>query len=193
MTRHCEHSQASPGAQHPLHTKSCGMQDARQDKPSKRLYMSDSKIGNLLADIGQLRNDCQMDLSLKEQTVGRSTLAMWTSSTLLLLENITGLSLPNSCVMNAGFWTWKSHSTCQLVRAVQSFVKYQLSQVVSLRDMLSDLETCLTQDYCQDARDKIACKLSHLFSRMSMSRLSDFETGLRQCGKTSRDLALGLS
>ncbi len=76
MTRHCEHSQASPGAQHPLHTKSCGMQDARQDKLSKRLYMSDSKIGNLLADIGQLRNDCQMDLSLKEQTVGRSTLAM---------------------------------------------------------------------------------------------------------------------
>ena len=37
--------------------------------------MSDSKIGNLLADIGQLRNDCQMDLSPKEQTVGRSTLA----------------------------------------------------------------------------------------------------------------------
>ena len=50
-------------------------QDSRQDKSSKRLYMSDSKIGNLLADIGQLRNACQMDLSPKEQTVGRSTLA----------------------------------------------------------------------------------------------------------------------
>ena len=51
-------------------------------------------------------------------------------------------------------------------------------QAVQLRDILSDLETCLTQDYCQDARNKIACKLSHLLSRMSMSRLSDFETGL---------------
>ena len=68
-----------------------------------------------------------------------------------------------------------------------------LRQAVQLRDILSDLETCLTQDYCQDARNKIACKLSHLLSRMSMSRLSDFETGLWQCGKTSRDLALGLS
>lgn len=64
-------------------------QDARQDKSSKRLYMSDSKIGNLLADIGQLRNACQMDLSPKEQTVGRSTLARWTSSTLLQLAYLT--------------------------------------------------------------------------------------------------------
>ena len=55
-----------------------------------------------------------------------------------------GLSLPNSCVMNAGLWTWKSQSTCRLVRAVQSFVKYQLSQVVSLWDMLFNFETyCL--------------------------------------------------
>ena len=68
-----------------------------------------------------------------------------------------------------------------------------LRQAVQLGDILSDLETCLTQDYCQDARNKIACKLSHLLSRMSMSRLSDCEIGLRQCGKTSRDLALGLS
>jgi len=53
-----------------------------------------------------------------------------------------GLSLP--CVMNAGLWTRKSQSTCQLVRAVQSFVKYQLSQVVSLWDMLFNFETyCL--------------------------------------------------
>ena len=210
------------------------------------------------------------------------------------LFNTVAIGLPNSCVMNAGLWTWKSQSTCQLIPAVQSFVKHQLSQVVSLwdmlfnretyclmlshtshkftakkpmtrlqalscsvkavseidcltcrqavqlRDILSDLETCLTQDhcqdacykiayklshissrqwarmsnlrqavqlqdilsdpetcltqdYCQDACDKIACKLSHWFLRMSMSRLSDFETGLRQCGRTSQDLALGLS
>ena len=60
------------------------------------------------------------------------------------LFNTVAIGLPNSCVMNAGLWTWKSQSTCQLVPAVQSFVKYQLSQVVSLWDMLFNLETyCL--------------------------------------------------
>ena len=42
-------------------------------------------------------------------------------------------------------------------------------QAVQLRDILSDLETCITQDHCQDACYKIACKLSHLLWRMSMS------------------------
>ena len=56
-------------------------------------------------------------------------------------------------------------------------------QAVQLRDILSGLETCLTQDHCQDACYKIACKLSHISSRQSMSqnvkfwdRLSNFET-----------------
>ena len=105
-------------------------------------------------------------------------------------------------------WSWDMPHTRSLprrllqdcVQALSYFVKsinepecLDLRQAVQLRDILSDLETCLTQDYCQDARNKIACKLSHLLSRMSMSRWSDFETGLWQCGKTSRNLALGLS
>ena len=36
-----------------------------------------------------------------------------------------------------------------------------LRQAVQLRDILSDLETCLTQDHCQDACYKIAYKLSY--------------------------------
>ena len=105
-------------------------------------------------------------------------------------------------------WSWDMPHTRSLprrllqdcIQALSYFVKtingpecLIWRQAVQLQGILSDPETWLTQDYCQDARDKIACKLSHRFSRMSMSRLSDFETGLRQCGKTSRDLALGLS
>ncbi|KAL3162733.1 hypothetical protein ABBQ38_008554 [Trebouxia sp. C0009 RCD-2024] len=48
-------------------------QDAWQDNPASRLYRSKTKTSN--RDIGQMHNDCQMDLSPKEQTVGRSTLA----------------------------------------------------------------------------------------------------------------------
>ncbi len=88
-------------------------------------------------------------------------------------------------------WCWVILHTNSLPRrpwqdctqAVSYFVKtfhepecLILRQAVRLQDILSDLETCLTQNYCQDARIKIACKLSHLLSRMSMSRLSDFET-----------------
>ncbi len=105
-------------------------------------------------------------------------------------------------------WSWDMPHTRSLprrllqdcIQALSYFVKtinepecLVLRQAVQLQDILSNPETCLTQDYCQDARDKIACKLSHRFSRKSMSILCDCETGLRQCGKTSRDLALGLS
>ena len=105
-------------------------------------------------------------------------------------------------------WSWDMPHTRSLPRrllqdcmqALSYFLKtinepecQILRQAVQLRDILSDLERYSTQDYCRDARKTIACKLSHLLSRMSMSRLSDFETGLWQCGKTSRDLALGLS
>ena len=42
-----------------------------------------------------------------------------------------------------------------------------LRQAVQLQDILSDFETCLTQDYCQDAHDKIACKLSSFFKNVN--------------------------
>ena len=176
-----------------------------------------------------MHNDCQMDLSPKEQTVRRSTLARWASSTQLLFEKRNGLSLPKLSGTVAALWTWKNQGTCQLVRAgraVFSLVSRQsvsqnvwlwdklsnfetyclilrhtwhkitpktpvtrlhacslifcqeyqwadrptLRQAVQLWDILSDLELYFTHDHCQDARNKIACKLTHVLSRQSVSQ-----------------------
>ena len=64
-----------------------------------------------------------------------------------------------------------------------------MSQNVWLWDRLSNFETyCLILRHTShNARTKIACKLSHFLSRISVSRLSYLETALRQCGKTLPD------
>ena len=79
----------------PSVTNSCGLQDKTHGKTIRQTYYVGPRQATL-ADIGQLHNDCQMNLSPKEQTVGRSTLARWASSTQLLVEKGNGLSLPKS-------------------------------------------------------------------------------------------------
>ncbi len=60
----------------PSVTNSCGLQDKTHGKTIRQTdYIGPRPRQATLADIGQLHNDCQMDLSPKEQTVGRSTLA----------------------------------------------------------------------------------------------------------------------
>ena len=87
----------------PSVTNSCGLQDKTHGKTTRQTdYIGPRPRQATLADIGQLHNDCQMDLSPKEQTVGRSTLARRASSTQLLVEKRNGLSLPKSSGTVAG-------------------------------------------------------------------------------------------
>ena len=113
-------------------TNSCGLQDKTHGKTIGQTdYIGPRPRQATLEDIGQLHNDCQMDLSPKEQTVGRSTLARWASSTQLPVEKRTGLSLPKSSGTVAGLWTWKNQGTCQLVRAGRAVFSLLSRQSVS--------------------------------------------------------------
>ena len=84
------------------------------------------------------------------------------------------LSLPNSCVMNAGLWTWKymsAYSSCSVFCQISAEPgRLTLRHVVQLWDILSDVESYFTQIHCQEGHDKIARKLSHISSRHSMSQ-----------------------
>ena len=89
---------------------------------------------------------------------------------------------PGRLTLRHAVWSWDMPHTRSLPRrllqdcmqALSYFVKtinepecLILRQAVQLQDILSVLETCLTQDYCQDARDKIACKLSSFFKNVN--------------------------
>ncbi|KAL3163346.1 hypothetical protein ABBQ32_009735 [Trebouxia sp. C0010 RCD-2024] len=58
---------------HPAPIVQTGQDKTHGKTIRQALYRSKTKTSN--RDIGQMHNDCQMDLSPKEQTVGRSTLA----------------------------------------------------------------------------------------------------------------------